>query len=29
MICGPGEPVFEYRWCDRKQFMFLKIKGVI
>lgn len=29
MICGPGEPVFEIRWCDKKQYMFLKIKGVV
>lgn len=29
MVTGPGEPVFEYRWCDRKEYLFLKIKGVI
>ncbi len=29
MITGPGEPVFEYRWCERKEYLFLKIKGVI
>jgi hypothetical protein len=29
MITGPGEPVFDYRWCDRKEYLFLKIKGEI
>jgi len=29
MICGPGEPVFEDRWCERKEYLFLKIKGTI
>jgi hypothetical protein len=29
MITGPGEPVFETRWCDREQYLFLKIKGII
>ena len=29
MIIGPGEPVFENRWCDSKEYLFLKIKGVI
>jgi hypothetical protein len=29
MITGPGEPVFESRWCDSKEYLFLKIKGVI
>lgn len=29
MITGPGEPVFEHRWCERKEYLFLKIKGVI
>ena len=29
MICGPGEPVFEYRWCEKNQYLFLKIKGII
>jgi hypothetical protein len=27
MITGPGEPLFEYRWCDRYEYLFLKIKG--
>jgi len=29
MITGPGDPVFETRWCDREQYLFLKIKGTI
>ncbi len=29
MITGPGEPVFEYRWCERHEYLFLKIKGDI
>ncbi len=29
MITGPGETIFEYRWCNRKEFLFLKIKGTI
>ncbi len=29
MITGPGEPVFEYRWCDKNAYLFLKIKGTI
>jgi hypothetical protein len=29
MITGPGEPVFEDRWVDRKEYIFLKIKGVV
>jgi hypothetical protein len=29
MITGPGEPVFEYRWCEKKTYLFLKIKGTI
>jgi hypothetical protein len=29
MINGPGEPVFENRWCDSKEYLFLKIKGVL
>lgn len=29
LITGPGEPVFEYRWCDKNAFVFLKIKGTI
>lgn len=26
---GPGEPVFDHRWCDTKEFLFQKIKGKI
>jgi hypothetical protein len=29
MLTGPGEPMFDYRWCDRKEYLFLKIKGTI
>ncbi len=29
MICGPGEPVFEDRWCHKDSYLFLKIKGTI
>lgn len=29
MWTGPGEPAFEYRWCKRSEFLFLKLKGKI
>ncbi len=29
MLTGPGEPIFEHRWCERKEYLFLKIKGII
>ena len=29
MLTGPGEPIFEYRWCERHEYLFLKIKGTI
>jgi len=29
MLTGPGEPIFEYRWCDKNQYLFEKIKGRI
>lgn len=29
MITGPGDPVFEDRWCERHAYLFLKIKGTI
>ncbi len=29
MLTGPGEPIFEHRWCEKKEYLFLKIKGVI
>lgn len=29
ILTGPGDSLFEYRWCERKEYLFLKIKGVI
>jgi len=29
MLTGPGEPIFEHRWCERREYLFLKIKGTI
>lgn len=29
IITGPGEPIFEYRWCERHEYLFLKIRGKI
>lgn len=29
MVTGPGEPVFEDRWVDSKEYIFLKIKGTL
>lgn len=29
ILTGPGDPIFEYRWCERKKYLFLKIKGTI
>jgi hypothetical protein len=29
MLTGPGEPIFEYRWVDKKEFLFQRIKGNI
>jgi hypothetical protein len=29
MLTGPGDPIFDYRWVDQKEYIFLKIKGVI
>ena len=29
MLTGPGDPIFEFRWCDRQEYLFLKIKGTI
>jgi hypothetical protein len=29
MLTGPGEPVFDYRWCHLDHFLFLKIRGTI
>lgn len=29
MLTGPGDPLFEDRWCERHEYLFLKIKGVL
>lgn len=29
MITGPGDPVFEYRWYDKEEFLIAKIKGIV
>ena len=29
ILTGPGDHIFEYRWCERKEYLFLKIKGTI
>jgi hypothetical protein len=29
MVTGPGEPIFEDRWCERNKYLILKIKGTI
>ena len=29
MITGPGEPIFEDRWCEKREYLFLRIKGTI
>jgi hypothetical protein len=29
MITGPGEPIFEDRWCEKREYLFLKIKGIV
>jgi hypothetical protein len=29
MLTGPGDALFDYRWVDQKEYIFLKIKGVI
>lgn len=29
MLTGPGDPIFDYRWCERHEYLFLKIKGTI
>jgi len=26
---GPGEPVFEYRWYEKDEFLIAKIKGIV
>jgi len=29
MITGPGDPVFEYRWIDKHEWLLQKLKGNI
>jgi hypothetical protein len=29
ILTGPGDSIFDYRWIDQKEYIFLKIKGVI
>ncbi len=29
MLTGPGDPICEHRWCERSEYLFLKIKGTI
>jgi len=29
ILTGPGEPIFEHRWCERQEYLFLKIKGTV
>jgi hypothetical protein len=29
ILTGPGDPIFDYRWIDQKEYIFLKIRGVI
>jgi hypothetical protein len=29
ILTGPGDPIFDYRWVDKKEYLILKIKGVI
>lgn len=29
MITGPGDPVFIYKWIDKKQFLLEKLKGTV
>ncbi len=29
LITGPGAPEFESRWCEQKEYLFLKIKGTV
>lgn len=28
-ITGPGEPIFEYRWVAKEQFIIQRLKGVL
>jgi hypothetical protein len=29
MWTGPGEPVFEYRWYDKDEYLIAKLKGMM
>jgi hypothetical protein len=29
ILTGPGDPIFDYRWVDQKEYLILKIKGII
>ncbi len=29
ILTGPGDALFEYRWVDPKEYLFLKIKGAL
>ena len=29
MWTGPGDPIFEYRWYDKNEFLLAKIKGIV
>ena len=29
MWTGPGDPIFEYRWYDKEEFLVNKLKGVV
>lgn len=29
MWTGPGDPLFEYRWYDKDQFLLARIKGIV
>lgn len=29
MLTGPGDIIFEHRWVHPKEYLFLKIKGII
>jgi hypothetical protein len=29
MILGPGEPIFEYRWYNKQDFLIERIKGTV
>jgi len=29
MITGPGEPIFEYRWLTKEEFVVARLKGVV